>query len=200
MSLRMTVARIVSTPAPAPEHNLAGTSGHVVVGAEVSSQTLTRELRNQLDGWVSRIPDCLDWSVEPGNGASSPPAKRLKLLYWFARFALYRPLILRVQQDPSLRLQNFEWSLLHEGLLSALTLAKVFLTEEPDVDVIEGNRILSAIYALKAMTSTRSLLALYGQNLDQIVQAAMDALRTRFADRCEWLLCKIYQIDLVNGS
>lgn len=134
MSLRTTVARIITIPGL--EDNIQGPSEYV--GAEISP--LTKELRSQLDGWASRLPDCLGWSVEPGKGASSPLAKRLKLLYWFARFALYRPLILHTQQNPSLRLQNIEWSLLHEGLLSALTLTKVFLTEEPDIDIIEGNR------------------------------------------------------------
>lgn len=137
MSLRTTVARIVAIPTLENNVNSPGSSSEQIA---TGVSPLTRELRSQLDGWATRLPDCLGWSVEPGKGVSSPLAKRLKLLYWFARFALYRPLILRTQHDPSLRLQNLEWSLLHEGLLSALTLTRVFLIEEPDIDIIEGNR------------------------------------------------------------
>ncbi|KIW13589.1 hypothetical protein PV08_08778 [Exophiala spinifera] len=200
MSLRTTLARIIALPSVESNIDTPGASFDHNLGVAAEVSPLTRELRSQLDGWAARLPDCLGWSPEPGKGVSSPLARRLKLLYWFARFALYRPLILVAQQHPTLRLQNLEWSILHEGLLSALTLVRAFVTEDPDVDIFEGNKILSAIYAVKTMTWTHSLLAMFALNPDQILQQGIDSLRSKFADRSEWLLCKMYRMDLVNSS
>lgn len=65
--------------------------------------------------------------------------------------------------------------------------------------LIRCGRILSAIYAVKTTTWTHSLLALYGLNLDEILQQGIDSMRTRFSGRSEWLVCKMYQMDMIHS-
>lgn len=107
-------------------------------GAEVSP--LLQELRRQLDEWVESVPSFLGWSAKPKQGVSSPLGIRVNLLYWFVRFSLFRPFILRVLHDPSNLFPMLGWSLFHEGLLVALTLIKVSILEISDIDALIGNR------------------------------------------------------------
>lgn len=101
---------------------------------------LFQELRRQLDEWVESVPSFLEWSSEPNKGVRSPLGIRVKLLYWFVRFSLFRPLILRVLHDSSSRFPILGWTLFHEGLHAGLTLINVSISEQSDIDVIMGNR------------------------------------------------------------
>lgn len=101
---------------------------------------LIQELRSQLDTWILRLPANLDWSVEPACGIQTGQGTRVKLLYWYARFALHRPMMLHILDDNSLQSHFLLWEPFREGLLPALNLIKVFVAERPDIDVIMANR------------------------------------------------------------
>jgi hypothetical protein len=70
----------------------------------------------------------------------SPLAMRVKLTYWFVRFSLFKPLILRVLHDSGSLFPMIEWSLFNEGLQAGFTLIKISILEQADVDVLMGNR------------------------------------------------------------
>lgn len=108
--------------------------------SRITSSPLVQELRNQLDTWILRLPADLNWSVEPACGVVSAQSTRLKLLYWYARFALHRPLMLRILDDETLQSHLLLWEPFREGLLPALSFIKVFIFERPDIDVIMANR------------------------------------------------------------
>ena len=72
---------------------------------------LFQELSRQLDEWIESLPTFLGWSPEPAKGLSSPVGIRVKLMYWFVRFSLFRPLILRALHDPSSSFPILGWTL-----------------------------------------------------------------------------------------
>lgn len=134
MSLRAVMARILATPywktggQESPESRLP----------EISP--LIQELRSQLGEWLLRLPAHLEWSAEPVKGSTSPVVARLKMLYWFARFSLARPLIVEALRDPGCPLCLQSWVQFQDGILAALKLLKVFLWEESELDFLKGNR------------------------------------------------------------
>lgn len=134
-SLRAIMMRILRTPDL--ENCVLHLSEH---GRRPEVSPLFQELRNQFDEWTLSLPSFFDWSAEPAKGAVSPLPTRLRLIYWFARFALFRPLVLRTLHDPSHRFSLLEFTLLQDGLLAALAFIKVAAWEEPEVDFIMGNR------------------------------------------------------------
>lgn len=103
---------------------------------------LVQEFRNQLDGWLQSVPASLGWSPEPGSGSSVPPAKRLKLVYWYARFILFKPLILHAVRDPAGRAEMLTWMLFQEGMLAGVNTVKALLRDEPDLDILMSNRFV----------------------------------------------------------
>jgi len=60
----------------------------------VKESPLFQEFRNQMDCWVSTMPGFVGWAPGPAKGQLSRLGTRLKLLYWFTRLCLCRPLII----------------------------------------------------------------------------------------------------------
>ncbi len=60
----------------------------------VKESPLFQEFRNQMDCWVSTMPGFIGWAPGPAKGQLSRLGTRLKLLYWFTRLCLCRPLII----------------------------------------------------------------------------------------------------------
>lgn len=109
-------------------------------GSSITFSPIIQELRQQLDTWVLRLPPNFDWSVEPGCGTLSPVGTRLKLLYWFARFSVLRPTVLHILSVSPLQPRFLQWEPFRESLQPALTMVKVYLVEQSDVDVLMANR------------------------------------------------------------
>lgn len=105
-----------------------------------SVSPITQELRSQLDAWILRLPASLSWSVEPGGGVLSAQSTRLKLLYWYARFSLHRPMMQHTLDDELLQLPLLLWEPFREGVLPALNLIKVFIAEKPHIDIFMAAR------------------------------------------------------------
>lgn len=133
MSLKAILSRIHATPNPeyfvqnAPNGNI-----------EISP--LIRELKNQLTTWEASLPSFLGWSPEPRRGVAFPTGMRLKLLYWFARFSLFKPLIVHFLQDPTNQLPFLGWKSFQDGLLAGLNMIRISTLEDSEVDAIMGNR------------------------------------------------------------
>jgi len=106
----------------------------------VELSPLFRELRRQLDEWIASVPSFLDWSPEPTKGISSPLGTRVKLMYWFVRFSLFRTLIKRVLNNSGSLFPILGWTLFREGLHAGLALINVAILEHSDISVIMGNR------------------------------------------------------------
>jgi hypothetical protein len=106
----------------------------------VDVSPLFQELRRQLDEWVSSLPSFLGWSPEAMKGLSSPLGIRVKLMYWFVRFSIFRPLIQRILHDPNSLFPIHGWTLFREGLHAGLNLINVSILEQSDIDVFMGNR------------------------------------------------------------
>lgn len=144
MSLKAVLTRILTTVDwAAADHRRDGPE-HQRHEAAADVSPLTLELRNQLDEWLLHLPRCLDWSPEPARGSPAPPASqlatRLKHTYWFARFALARPMILGVLGRPARPLLLQTWALFGEGIVAAHKLVRIFVWEESETDFIMGNR------------------------------------------------------------
>ena len=157
MSLRAILESILTTPelgvyvcsmreSPASSSNSTrsacnsiGTDMGIVIG-HIRLSPLIHELRSQIDTWILRLPTDLAWSFEPVCGVPSAQGTRLKLLYWYARFALHRPIMQCALRDTSLQSHLMLWEPFREALLPALNLIKVFVVERPDVDVFMADR------------------------------------------------------------
>jgi len=133
MSLRVILARLHSNSDL--ECRVQKTSDY---GVEVSP--LIQELRNQLGLWKQSLPSFLGWSTQPTGGETSLPAMRLKYLYWFARFLLFKPLVLYVLCHAGYSFPLSSWTFFQEGVQAGLTLVKVSLLEKIEWDIIIGNR------------------------------------------------------------
>ncbi|EFX02230.1 c6 zinc finger domain containing protein [Grosmannia clavigera kw1407] len=134
MALRAVTARILTTP----YWKIGGADRPEAGPPEISP--LLPELRGQLDEWLLRMPASLDWSTEPVRGSNSPVVARLKILYWFARFSLARPLIVEALRNPAFSLPLQGWVLFQDGIMSAMKVLKVLLWEETELDFLMGNR------------------------------------------------------------
>lgn len=145
MSLRAILENILITP---ELENYSPLPGQFTSRSRFSP--VTQELQSQLDTWILRLPANLDWSVEPTCGVQSGQGTRVKLLYWYARFAIHRPMMRRTLQDETLQSHFLLWEPFREGLLPALNLVKVFVTEQPDIDVIMANRYVKTQQAKSA--------------------------------------------------
>ncbi len=106
----------------------------------VDVSPLFQELRRQLDEWIASVPSFLGWSPEVMKGLSSPLGIRVKLMYWFVRFSIFRPLIQRILHDPNSLFPIHGWTLFREGLHAGLNLINVSILEQSDIDVFIGNR------------------------------------------------------------
>jgi hypothetical protein len=138
MSLRAILESILTNP------ELEGCTRDSSHSDQVAYRTafspVRRELRSQLDTWILRLPASLGWSVEPAGGVLSAQGTRLKLLYWYARFALHRPMMKYTLDDEALQLHFLLWEPFREGLLPLINLIKVFVTERPNIDMFMANR------------------------------------------------------------
>ncbi len=138
MSLRAILESILTSPelesctreSPLPDH----------VPCRPNFSPVRRELRSQLDTWILRLPGSLGWSVEPAGGVLSAQGTRLKLLYWYARFALHRTMMQYTLDDETFQLHFLLWEPFREGLLPVINLIKVFVKERPSIDVFMANR------------------------------------------------------------
>ncbi|RMZ84052.1 hypothetical protein DV737_g1350, partial [Chaetothyriales sp. CBS 132003] len=137
MSLRTILQRILTTPGLGNSMQDTSENSGCVSGFKLSPLIL--ELRYQLDTWILQFPIDLNWSVEPGCGVLSGVGTRLKLLYWYARFSLLKPMMLSVLQDQTIQSTFILWEPFREALLPALTMVKVFIEEGPDIDVLMAN-------------------------------------------------------------
>ncbi|TVY93392.1 hypothetical protein LAWI1_G001127 [Lachnellula willkommii] len=133
MSLKAIIARILTTPNL--EHSIQKT-----FHGTVEMSPLIQEFQTQLEKWEISVPAFLGWFPEPNRGMISPVGARLKLLYWFARFSLFKPLVARVLGESSCTLPLLGWTAFREGLLGGLNMVKGAVEEESDIDVIMGNR------------------------------------------------------------
>lgn len=133
MSLKAIISRILEAP------DLNYFSNHNPAG-NVQISPLIQELKLQLEAWELSVPTFLDWSPQVRKGTSVPVGIRLKLLYWFARFSLARPLILHVLDDSSYSISFHGWTFFQDGLLAGLNMAKIAVLDDRDIDVIMGNR------------------------------------------------------------
>lgn len=154
MSLRAILERIITTPDL--ESYTRETSEHPGFVSGIKLSPLLHELRQQLDTWALRLPTDLDWSVEPGYGAPSAIGTRLKLLYWFARFSLLRPMMLRILHDSTLQSHFRLCEPFREAVLSTLTMVKVFIMERPDIDVLMANRYVDIPHLLEKIISAKA--------------------------------------------
>jgi hypothetical protein len=133
MSLKAIVARIYEIPD-------LESSPPCAFPVNLDKSPLIQELKTQIDGWEASLPTFLGWSPEATKGVSTSVGVRLKLLYWFARFWLHRPLIIHVLHDLSHELPFIGWTFFQSGLHAGLQMLKVSISEESDIDVIMGNR------------------------------------------------------------
>lgn len=145
MSLRAILERILSSP------NLnscivRGNTASIQEPLQLTISPVQQELRSQLDTWTLRLPASLGWSFDPvpvptkTYGERAALMTRLKLLYWYARFALHRPIMLQAWKDEATWSRLLTWEHFREGLLQALILLKIYAIEQPDIDVIMANR------------------------------------------------------------
>lgn len=131
MSLRAICERIITTPG-------LDFCTQEIENRDAEVLPLLQELRRQLDEWLEQVPAFLDWSSEPTKGVLSPLAMRMKLLHWFVRFSLFKPLIIRVLHDSASFFPMIEWTLFQEGLQAGFTFIKISTLEHSDIDVIVG--------------------------------------------------------------
>ncbi len=99
-----------------------------------------RELNHQLSEWLDNVPMSLRWSPQLGRGLISKVATRLKLLYWFARFSLFKPLFQRFLEELDGSFYIEEDICIQEYVTAGRTLLEVFVSEEPDPDMILAQR------------------------------------------------------------
>ena len=107
------------------------------------------ELEGQLKRWYQEIPGFLSWSIEPGEGRISKIGARLKLLYWFTVFSIYRPLLEYVASKAKVCLSLNSWVLLQAALQAGLNLARVVVTENSERDPILYTWYVSNMYFVK---------------------------------------------------
>lgn len=97
---------------------------------------VAKELEAQLAKWTQEVPEFLDWSIKPDEGTLTQVGTRVKLLYWCARFLLYRPLVQYVVSNPEASLSIQSWVLFQSALNTGISLARVFLVEESETEPI----------------------------------------------------------------
>ncbi|KUJ13613.1 uncharacterized protein LY89DRAFT_785261 [Mollisia scopiformis] len=159
----------------------------------VELSPLFQELRRQLDEWIESVPS-LNWSSEPTKGLASPLATRVKLMYWFTRFSLFRPLIKRVLGDSGSMFPMLGWKLLREGLQAGHSLIKVTILEQSDIDVIIANRILSTICLLRETVEKGYFSAGRDEDISVVLQEGIDVLWNQLVGKSEWIKCRIYNL------
>ncbi|KAJ5411472.1 uncharacterized protein N7487_005831 [Penicillium crustosum] len=155
ISLKAILTRVYETP---PNQLLQG---------EYSNYQLSpvaNELEAQLAKWTQEIPEFLDWSIQPDEGTLTQIGTRVKLLYWLARFLLYRPLVQYVALNPEASLGIQSWVLFQSALDTGAHLVRVFLVEESETEPILYTRILSVVTDLEDAHS-KGLLNSHGNML-----------------------------------
>ncbi|KAE9364423.1 hypothetical protein N431DRAFT_474014 [Stipitochalara longipes BDJ] len=166
----------------------------------VDVSPLCHELRRQLDEWVGSVPSFLGWSSELMRGVSSPLGIRVKLMYWFVRFSLFRPLIQRILHDSNSCFPIHGWTLFREGLHAGLNLINVSILEQSDIDVFMGNRIISTICLIKETVDKGYFPVERDQNVSAILQAGIDVLWSQLAVKSEWIKCRLYGLQEILGQ
>ncbi|KAK5046934.1 hypothetical protein LTR84_007288 [Exophiala bonariae] len=203
MSLRAILESILTTP----ELNAHSSPASIHQPYQLNISPVQQELHSQLDTWILRLPANLDWSPNPvpvptnAYSERSPLTTRLKLLYWYARFALHRPLMLQTLDNGAVWSHLPIWEPFREGLLPALNLLKIFATEQPDIDVIMANRVISAIDMMTKITSKMPFPAFNGENADELIRTATNMLMRKFGTSSDWVVCKLanLQVNSRNG-
>ncbi|KAF8854898.1 hypothetical protein BDZ45DRAFT_627092 [Acephala macrosclerotiorum] len=187
MSLKAIISRILEAPGlnHLSNHNFAGS-------VEVSP--IVQELKLQLEEWELTVPTFLDWSPQARKGTSVPVGIRLKLLYWFARFSLARPLILHVLDDSSYRLPFHGWTFFQDGLLAGLNMVKIAIPDERDINIIMGNRLISTISVLNLAVSKGSFGFLGTDDVCETLHGCINMLRARLACNSEWVACRLREL------
>lgn len=165
----------------------------------IKPSPLFQELGIQLDRWLVTLPSFVNWAKEPAKGD-------LKLVHWFARLAIFRPLIMYVLRDPRQQFELTIWKLFQDGALAGLNMIKVAILEETDIDVIVGNRYVSAPFLslprcranrARRLISTVSLLkrivaedcfpSSEGDCINDVLRVCVSMLRARLAYKSEWV-------------
>jgi len=159
----------------------------LIVKSMKNERSEQREARKPIDQF-------LGWSMEPRRGVLSHVATRLKLIYWFARFSLFRPLILHALHDQSHELPFVGWALVQEGLRAAFTMLKIAVMEDMDIDVIIGNKLISVCSLLRSVVNKTSFPGVCNESESDILQDCVEMLWHWLANKSEWIACRLHAL------